>query len=372
MRLPPYALDRWLHRHRQLPFQLAGSTGPAWTLGELLALAPEAPSLADLRLSYADGDGGAGVRAAIAAQYRGVDPDHVQVTVGAQEALLITFALAAEPGANVILPDPCYPGISELAVALGLEPRRYRLLRARRFALAAEDVEAQLDRRTRLVVVNTPHNPTGAVVEPDVLRRLADAARVVGARLLCDEVYHPLRCDGGVETPSSAEYLPEAIVLGDLSKALSLPGLRLGWIIDRDARQRERAFDAHAYFTITHSPLLEHLAEIALGRRATLLARARSVIAVNRARLTELVEAHEERLAWVPTAGGTTAFPWLQECDDARPFCEALARRGVVVGPGDCFGSAAHFRIGLGGDPGAFARGVDLLADELAGVQATA
>src|SRR5436190_17601110 len=251
MRLQPYALDRWLHRHRNLPLNLASSTGPSWTVEELLALAPDRGDLGRLKLGYGDTDGSPSLRRAIAGLYGAVDPEHVQVTFGAQEALLIAFALAAEPGANVVLPDPCFPGISGLARALGLEPRRYRLLPSRRFELAAEDVEALLDRHTRLVVINTPHNPTGAVVEPGVLMRLADAARVVAARLLCDEVYHPLRSDleasppglampSVVEPVSAADLVPEALVLGDLSKALSLPGLRLGWLIDRDPESRLR------------------------------------------------------------------------------------------------------------------------------------
>lgn len=365
MRLQPYELDRWLHRHRHLPYQLAASTGPSWTLGELLALAPEPPDLAAMRLSYGDADGGPALRRAIAGLYRDVDPDMVQVTVGAQEALLIVLALAAEPGANVVLPDPCYPGISELARALGLEPRRYRLLPSRGFALAAEDVEALLDRRTRLVVVNTPHNPTGAVVAPEVLRRLGDAARVVGARLLSDEVYHPLRAAGAPAADSAADLVPEAVVVGDFSKALSLPGLRLGWIVDRDARSRARSFDAHAYFCIAHSPVLEAVAEVALAHREALLARARAAIARNTAALGALVAAHPDALAWVPPSGGTTAFPWLTTTADARPFCEAMAARGVVFGPGDCFGSPAHFRVGLGGDPERLAAGLACVRQEL-------
>jgi aspartate/methionine/tyrosine aminotransferase len=385
MRLQPYALDRWLHRHRNLPLNLASSTGPSWTVEELLALSPHRGGLGRIKLGYGDTDGSPSLRRAIAGLYGAVDPDQVQVTFGAQEALLIAFALAAEPGANIVLPDPCFPGISELARAFGLEPRRYRLLPSRRFELAAEDVEALLDRHTRLVVINSPHNPTGAVVEPDVLLRLADAARVVGARLLCDEVYHPLRSDReasgdfepsasalgispvvAVEPLSAADLVPEALVLGDLSKALSLPGLRLGWLIDRDPRSRLRAFDAHAYFCIAQSPLSEHLAEIALEQRHVILARCRAAIAANRAALSDFAARHDHAVACILPRGGTTAFPWLTGVADARPFCEAMVERGVLLAPGDCFGSPAHFRVGLGGDPETFARGLEGLAEELA------
>src|SRR5436189_5194244 len=102
MRLQPYALDRWLHRHRNLPLNLASSTGPSWTVEQLLALSPQRGSLGHIQLAYGETDGSPGLRRAIAGLYGAVDPEHVQVTFGAQEALLIAFSLAAEPGPNVV------------------------------------------------------------------------------------------------------------------------------------------------------------------------------------------------------------------------------------------------------------------------------
>jgi aspartate/methionine/tyrosine aminotransferase len=146
------------------------------------------------------------------------------------------------------------------------------------------------------------------------------------------------------------------VVVGDFSKALCLSGLRLGYLIDRNPARRERWLRARMHFTITSPSLSEALALVALRNRETILDRARRRVNANRAAFAGLVSRMGGLLAWNPPAGGTTAFPWITFADDARPFAEALAREGVLVAPGDCFGTgrgiARHFRVGLGASDG--------------------
>jgi aspartate/methionine/tyrosine aminotransferase len=181
--------------------------------------------------------------------------------------------------------------------------------------------------------------------------------------LLVDEVYHPLYA--GVEQPSAAS-LPGVTVTSDLSKALSLPGLRTGWLIEADAGRRARMVDARSYMTISGSPLLERLAVQALTHSDAVLARLRQVAMANLARLDGLIAGSGGRLAWVRPHGGTTAFPWLADGRDARPFCEDLARAGVLLAPGDCFDHPAHMRIGFAQQAEGFDIAIDRIAAQLA------
>jgi aspartate/methionine/tyrosine aminotransferase len=194
-------------------------------------------------------------------------------------------------------------------------------------------------------MVNSPHNPTGSILSDDELRLLHDFAAERGIQFVVDEVYHPIYHDG--ET-MSASRLPHATVLGDMSKAMCLSGLRVGWIIDRDPARRDRYFDARTYFTISNTPLGEALASIALNRRETILARAREITGKNLALLDQFMESHRETIEWVRPRGGMTAFPWLAREQDSRPFCRQLAAGGVLFAPGDCFGAPQHFRLGFG------------------------
>ena len=347
MKVPPFKLDAWLAAHEfaspPVRFNLASSTGPAWTLGEIMSLG-EKSALDDLKLSYAPPQGGKLLRERIAALH-GVDPDHVLVMTGASEALVSLTCLFAAPGASIVLPKPAYPAMPVLARAWGMNVREYALDPKRGFAQTADGVLSAVDETTRAVLVNTPHNPTGSVMAPAELRKLADALAVRGIPLIVDEVYHPLYFGG--DSPG-ASGLPNTIVIGDFAKALSIPGLRIGWIVDRDAGRRETLIDLRSYFTISNSPLTEAVGAHALANSSAILERLRSVARSNLASFTSFMREHGEVLDWAPPAGGTTAFPWLRDGRDSRVLCEALAKAGVLVAPGDCFDMPAHMRVGFG------------------------
>jgi aspartate/methionine/tyrosine aminotransferase len=364
--LPPFALDHWLSAHDfatpPIDYNLASSTGPRWSVTQIAALGDTPLDLDDIVLSYAPPQGSAPLRDAIAA-FHGTDADHVVATTGSSEALSILFCLAARPGANIVLPDPGYPAYDAVAQAWGLASRAYRLDRADGFAQRADAILAQVDSNTRLVILNTPHNPTGTVMPRAGIAALAAALADRSIPLLVDEVYHPLYFGA---PQASAAGIPNVIVTSDLSKALSLPGLRTGWLIDADAARRARIVDARSYFTISASPLLERLATHALTHSRAILDRLEAVAGANIALLDDLIAGSRGRLAWVRPDGGTTAFPWLSDGRDSRPFCEALASAGVLLAPGDCFGHPAHMRLGFAQQADGFDVAVGRIADALA------
>jgi aspartate/methionine/tyrosine aminotransferase len=179
-----------------------------------------------------------------------------------------------------------------------------------------------------------------------------------GIPLAVDEVYHPLYF--GAAVPSAAT-LPNTIVVSDMSKALSLPGLRVGWIVDADAERRKRIIDARSYFTISSSPVTEALAAHALRNRRAILERLRQIATANLAALEDLINKAGEVLGWVKPDGGTVSFPWFRDGRDSRPFCEALAAKGVLVVPGDCFGKPDHMRVGFGAQATRFVDAVEIM-----------
>jgi aspartate/methionine/tyrosine aminotransferase len=368
MRVPPFKLDAWLAAHEfatpPIRFNLASSTGPLWTFGELMALGGGSAADLDLvRLSYAPPQGGKLLRERIAALH-GVDPDHVLVMTGASEALLVLTCLFSEPGGSIVLPKPAYPALPVLARAWGMQVREYTLRPEHGFAQTAEGVLSVVDASTRVVFVNTPHNPTGAVMPANEQRKLAELLAARGIPLIVDEVYHPLYHSAPV---ASAAQLPNTIVLGDFAKALSIPGLRIGWLIDADAERRAAALDLRSYFTISNSPLTEAVGAHALAHAAKILARLQAVSQANLVLLTRFMREHRETLGWTPPAGGTTCFPWLRDGRDARALCETLAGAGVLLAPGDCFDMPAHFRLGVGALREGYAEALEVFHAVLAG-----
>jgi aspartate/methionine/tyrosine aminotransferase len=360
MNLPPFLLDRWLEQKQTadsaIDFDLGSSTGPVWTLRELLALSREneIDKLLDTRVLYTAVAGTAPLRNAIAALH-GVEPTDVQVVTGASEALLILCFLAKEPGANVVLPNPGFPANVALVESFGIEARLYQLRAENDFRIDPSEIVRLIDGNTKFVLVNSPHNPTGAVITADEMRTLHDLCVERGTQLVSDEVYHPIY--HGHEIPSAA-CLPDATVISDFSKALCLSGLRIGWMIDRDAARRERYQTARNYFTITGNVLGEQLATFALAHSDAIYARARCTASANLELLDTVFARYEGLLCWIRPRGGMTAFPWLTSGADTRDFCRRLLRSGVLMVPGDCFGQPHHFRLGFAASGAQFSKAV--------------
>ncbi|HEX4651647.1 MAG TPA: aminotransferase class I/II-fold pyridoxal phosphate-dependent enzyme [Granulicella sp.] len=352
MELKPFLLDRWLDAHEHhTEFDLAASTGPAWTLNEILNLAPGTTDNPDEqrqrflnhKVVYGRPAGADGLRAAIADMQQ-VDIEKVQVVTGASEALLVLMWLAAEPGANVVVPQPGFTAFSALPESLHLETRFYTVRKENGFRIDIDEIKRLTDRNTKLVLINSPHNPTGATISDADLDLLHEHTASRGIQLISDEVYHPIY--HGPPT-KSASRLPHATVIHDFSKAFPLSGVRTGWMIEHDAKRRERYWNARAYFSITNNSAGEILAEIAMRHRETVLGRTQKVATENLQHLDRFMSEHRETLGWIRPQGGTTAFPWLLHEENSRPFCQAAAERGILLAPGDCFDAPAHFRLGF-------------------------
>ena len=362
MRLKPFLLDAWLDTHEHgIEFNLAASTGPTWKVNELLALAGEAERQHFLnhKLVYGRPAGADSLRAAIA-EMQGVSVDCVQIVTGASEALTILMWLAAEPGANVILPRPGFTTFSALPESLGLEMRFYPVRREHDFSIDVDEIKHLADARTKLVLVNSPHNPTGATVSDQEVESLHEFTSQRGIQLVSDEVFRPIY--HGRQTRSAAR-LPNATVIGDLSKAFSLPGVRTGWMIEHDPRRQQQYWNARAYFSICNTTTGEILAEIAIRNRDIVLRKTEEAASRNLERLDRFMAAHRDLLGWVRPQGGMTAFPWLVSGENARPFCQAATERGILFAPGDCFDAPSHFRLGFAASADDFPRALDRLGE---------
>ncbi|HXS79826.1 MAG TPA: aminotransferase class I/II-fold pyridoxal phosphate-dependent enzyme [Gammaproteobacteria bacterium] len=365
MKLVPFVLEEWLAKYRDsVPHHLGMSTGPRWTMAELRALmtGDERDAFDRAALTYTPSNGREPLRAAIASIY-GADPEEIVVFNGGAEALLTLFFVAGDRERNVVVPTPSFAPFVEIPTALGVEARRYTLRLENGFALDPEEIMRLCDANTRLILVNTPHNPSGAVVGEEAIRALDEFAQRRGIQLVVDEVYHPIY--HGASARSAAEF-SRASVLGDFSKSFSLPGLRIGWILERDAKRRKELENAHAYFTVCASMPSELLAEVAARNRETIWNRARAVSAHNLAPLADWCAENEEWVEWVRPRGSMTAFPRLRGASDAQPFCVAAAERGVLLAIGQAFGAPAHFRIGFGLEMPRYREALGILSDVLA------
>ena len=347
-----FALERWFARWEfAVRHQLSASDVEPYTLNELLPLADaDARHRWDrLSLGYTESSGLPALREAIASLYERLTSDDILVVAGAEEGIfLLTHALLA-PGDSAVVVTPAYQSLHALPEALGARVHAVSLRHEERWQLDPDAVAAAMDRTTRLVTINFPHNPTGAHITRDVLRRLLAAAEAAGATLWSDEVYRGLEADAAAQLPAAADLSERAVSLGVMSKSFALPGLRIGWLATRNRDLLSRVARLKDYTTICSSAPSEVLALIALRARDAVLRRSRDIVAANRRAAAAFFADHARVADWVPAAAGSTAFPRLPGRDTDAVAARLIEQHSTLMVPGRVFGAdAAHFRLGLG------------------------
>lgn len=366
--LPPFLLERYFARWEFVaPYLLCASDVEGYKLGELLELADdECRALwGGLSLGYTESAGHPLLRREIASLYEGVAPDQVLVFAGAEEAILVGFSALLRPGDHAIVTWPAYQSLLEVARAAGATVEALPLEHESGWRLDTERLERALRPDTRLIVLNAPHNPTGALPTRGEFDRVVELARRSGAWLFADEVYRGLEHDPASRLPAAVDRYEHAVSLGVMSKAYALAGLRIGWLAARDPGLLAEAARIKDYTTICNSAPSEVLALIGLRARERVVARSLAILASNLVQLDRFFEEFAEVLCWVRPRAGAIGFPRLA----ARLEVDVLAARlaeecGVLLLPGSVYQHRGnHFRLGFGRRnlPEALARFADFL-----------
>lgn len=372
----PFRLERFFAAHEfSARLLLCTSDCESMSARELLALEPGAEeAYLGLRLGYTETRGDPRLREDIAAAYGPAGPGAAGVFVhaGAEEAILNLCLAALSPGDHVVVNFPCYQSLAEIPRALGCAVSPWRLRESGgRWALDPEELARLLEPRTRLVVLNMPHNPTGAVMLPGEFARVVELCRRAGALLLVDEVYQGLERPGVEPLPPACAAYENGVSLNVLSKSWGLAGLRIGWLASPRADLLDEVAVVKDYNSICASAPSEFLAGLAVRHRERIAARNRALCAANLALLEAFFARNPGLAAWTPPAGGSIAFPRLGPAA-ARAFPAAapagegdggartggdaealalslLADTGILLLPGAYYGcDPAHFRLGYG------------------------
>jgi aspartate/methionine/tyrosine aminotransferase len=352
MRFTPFALERWFARHEfSTSYTLSSSDCDGLALAELLGWADDEVRALwdDLRLGYTESQGHPLLRAEIAGTYEGLGPDDVLEFVP-EEGIYAAMRCLLEPGDHVVCATPAYQSLHQVAADLGCEVTRWTPREEGGWRFDPDDLATALRPTTRVVVVNFPHNPTGALATRAEFARMVDLVRTRGIWLFSDEMYRWLERDAVDRLPSAVEMYERAIVLSGVSKSLGLAGLRVGWLVVRNRELRSRLAAFKDYLTICGSAPSEILALAGLRARERIVERHRARIARNLVRLEAFIVERPGLLALVPPRAGPVCFPRLMTGESAVAFAERAASvAGVLLVPSTLFGwGDAHLRLGLG------------------------
>jgi aspartate/methionine/tyrosine aminotransferase len=345
-----FSLERYFARWEfAVRYILCASDPETMSMAELLALADDDARRRwdELRLGYTESLGLPVLRAEIASLYPGVDANGVITFAGAEEAIFLAMHALLKAGDHAVVVWPAYQSLHEVARSIGATVTLVPL-NPRDWSVDVDAVAAAMQPNTKVIVVNSPHNPTGAQLEPAQFERLVAIAELHGAHLFSDEVYRFLE-HSSPRLPTVAERTDRGLSLGVMSKAFGLAGLRIGWIATRDHELIARIARLKDYTTICNAGPSEILALIALRARETVLARTNAIIRDNLAILDEFFVRQADRFDWIRPRAGSTAFPRLLT-GNVDEFAAALVEReGVLILPGSQFGYPGnHFRLGFG------------------------
>jgi aspartate/methionine/tyrosine aminotransferase len=328
----------------------------AQTLSVAEVLGPEGlEELAALPLGYTPTWGSDALREAIAATYDAVASDDVLVFAGAEEAMFWAMQELVGPGGHAVVTVPNYQSMESVTLATGAAVSGLTLRPEDGWAPDLDALRALLRPETRLVAVNFPNNPTGALPDPDTWAALVALCEERGIRLFSDEVYRGLESGSRQPLPQAADRSPTALSMGVMSKAYGLPGLRIGWLACRDRAVLERLETRKHYTTICNAGPSELIATYALRRGEQITARNRALIARNLPVFDAFFAAHADLFAWERPQAGCVCFPRYRGADGVEAFCRDLVEQaGVVLLPASIYASelgdvpADRFRIGVG------------------------
>ncbi len=366
MKIETFALERWMTTYEtKVAYDIAESGICPMTTADLLGIMPAEErerTLADLLnlpLGYSEAPGSLDLRSLLAATYENTGPEHILVTTGAIEANFLLLNVLLELGDHVVAVEPAYQQLGAVARAIGCEVTPWRLRPETGFRYDLEELEGLITSRTRLIVVNTPHNPTGAMLSDAELGRIYDLAVARGARLLSDEAYRWLEIPGGERLAAPIRNRGDAgISVGTLSKPFGLPGLRIGWMA-APADLVAACWAMRDYVSLSPGKLNDALAVLALRHRDRLVERTQSIVTQNLATAEAWFAAHADMVAWTPPRGGLLALLHYALDIPSLELANRLAEEySVMLAPGSAFRLEHTLRIGIGQAPPIFATGL--------------
>ena len=355
--LPDFRLETHFAKWEfQARYHLTASDAESMSLPDLLAMAsPEdRAGFEGMWLGYTETFGAPDLRAAIAGTYAAQGADNILCFAGASEGIFATNSVLLDRDAHAIVITPNYQSHESLPLAI-CEATGVPLDPDDNWSLDIDRVAAAIQPNTKLLTMNFPHNPTGAILSSDRYAALVSLCRHHGIYILHDEIFNGLGPTGTKHLPFVADDYEKGLSLGVMSKSYGLPGLRIGWIASQDKELLARMERMKHYLSICNSGPSEKLALIALKSRDKLLARNCAIVDENMPKWEAFFARHPDLFDWQRPDGSCMAYPRYKGVDGIENFARGLVEEsGVLILPGSIYRSDLgavpqdRFRIGLG------------------------
>lgn len=370
MKIKEFGVEIWMNDYEnKCRYNLAETCVESLTVEQLLDMSGKRDSILNellpMKLTYGAIEGSDRLRDNIISLYRKQKRENILITHGAISANALVHETLVSPGDRIISVIPTYQQHYSIPESYGADVQVLKLEEENQFLPNLDELKKLATDNTRLIVINNPNNPTGALMDEAFLNQIVDIARSCDAYLLCDEVYRGIDQEGDGFTASVSDLYEKGISTSSMSKSFSLAGLRLGWI--SGPLDLIQAVCVHRdYNTISVGMLNDHFACIALECRDAILERSRSICKTNRAMLDAWV-AKEPLISYVKPNSGTTALLKYAVDMPSHEFCvKLLEAKGVLFTPGSVLEMEGYLRIGYANNAQVLEEGLAKVSEFLA------
>ena len=313
----------------------------------------------NLELGYTESTGLPMLKKEIASMYGGLAEENILCFAGAEEAIYATMRALLKEGDHVCCILPAYQSLISVAEdVVGSENVTGVDLvdRDGKWILPMKSLRRQVQKNTKLIIMNFPHNPTGALITHEEQKEIVELARENGTYIFFDEVYRGLEMQPELQLPQMCTLYEKALSLGVMSKAFGLPGLRIGWLASQDKNSLRLIGDYKHFLSICNSGPSEVLALMALRSREKILARIHSIIQRNLLIIDDFLLEFSDLFVWNAPVAGCIGLMHMKGNVDIDQFAQAMMEGGsVMILPGYLFPSnnpslstRNTFRFGFG------------------------
>lgn len=351
MKIKPFAVEEWMNAWEVgAKYNIAETCVDSISMNELFELTGEDKTeflnrLCARRLSYGDIEGLPEFRKGVCGLYKTLNIENIVPTHGASGANHHVFYSLISPGDRVVSIMPTYQQLYSIPESYGADVQILHLSKENNYLPDLEKLRRLVTPKTKMICINNPNNPTGALMSEKMLREIVEIARSADAWILCDEVYRHLSQEDGW-CPSIVDLYEKGISVSSMSKVFSLAGLRLGWIATHDMSVVKSCLSHRDYNLVSCGVFDEMLAAAALKHRDKLLERSRKIVRENLQILDDWVGS-EPHVSYVKPKAGTTALVYYDLDISSYEFCEEMYKKtDAFVTPGDCFEVPHSMRIG--------------------------
>lgn len=351
MKIKPFAVEEWMNAWEVgAKYNIAETCVDSISMNDLFELTGEDKTeflnrLCVRRLSYGDIEGLPEFRKGVCGLYKTLNIENIVPTHGASGANHHVFYSLISPGDRVVSIMPTYQQLYSIPESYGADVQILHLSKENNYLPDLEKLRRLVTPKTKMICINNPNNPTGALMSEQMLREIVEIARSADAWILCDEVYRHLSQEDGW-CPSIVDLYEKGISVSSMSKVFSLAGLRLGWIATHDMSVVKSCLSHRDYNLVSCGVFDEMLAAAALKHRDKLLERSRKIVRENFQILDDWVGS-EPHVSYVKPKAGTTALVYYDLDISSYEFCEEMYKKtGAFVTPGDCFEVPHSMRIG--------------------------